>query len=141
MTATLALGGALVTQGPLTESPLAQARTGQGRIGEGSILSGPITGPQSGVEGVLGPNGLGPNAVEGTGSAPDFGELVRHAVGEVNAMEDRAARAADGYLDGRHEDVHGTMIAMQEADVSLRLAVSVRNRVIEAYREVMRMGA
>jgi flagellar hook-basal body complex protein FliE len=33
------------------------------------------------------------------------------------------------------------MILMQEADVSLRLAVNVRNRAIEAYREVMRMGA
>jgi flagellar hook-basal body complex protein FliE len=33
------------------------------------------------------------------------------------------------------------MIVMQEADISLRLAANVRNRVIEAYREVMRMGA
>jgi flagellar hook-basal body complex protein FliE len=42
---------------------------------------------------------------------------------------------------GTHDDVHGTLIAMQEADISLRFAANVRNRVIEAYREVMRMGA
>jgi flagellar hook-basal body complex protein FliE len=42
---------------------------------------------------------------------------------------------------GDHQDVHGTMIAMQEADVSLRLMTSVRNRAIEAYREIMRMGS
>ena len=138
MTAPLALGGALLPQGPLTESPLAQSRMG----GAGQApLRGVGQGPLEGLEGLRGPEGLGPDAVEGTRAAPDFGDMVRHAVGEVNAMEERAASAADGYLDGRHEDVHGTMIVMQEADISLRLAVSVRNRVIEAYREVMRMGA
>lgn len=95
------------------------------------------------------PTGSAGSALEGLGrvsegprpSGPDFEALVRGAVGEVSSMQDRAAVAADGYVAGDHQDVHGTMIVMQEADISLRLAANVRNRVIEAYREVMRMGA
>ena len=59
----------------------------------------------------------------------------------VTSLDNRAREASDGYLRGAHDDVHGTMIAMQEADVSLRFATNIRNRVVEAYREVMRMGA
>lgn len=73
--------------------------------------------------------------------APSFGDRVSEAMTEIERLDGAADRAAHGYLTGEHQDVHGTMIAMQEADVSMRLAVSVRNRVIEAYREVMRMGS
>lgn len=73
--------------------------------------------------------------------APSFESRIGDAIGEVQRLQDAAGGAADGYMRGDHQDVHGTMIAMQEADVSLRLLASVRNRAIEAYREVMRMGS
>ena len=120
MTAPVSLGGAtpsLMTSltnasSPSGVTPTRPSLEGLGRIGEGPRPSG-----------------------------PDFESLVRGAVGEVTSMQDRAAVAAEGYVAGDHQDVHGTMIVMQEADISLRLAANVRNRVIEAYREVMRMGA
>lgn len=73
--------------------------------------------------------------------APSFGDRIESAIGEVQQLQDNAVNASEGYMRGDHQDVHGTMIAMQEADVSLRLMASVRNRAIEAYREVMRMGS
>lgn len=86
---------------------------------------------------------LSSDAVSGAGgaSAPSFTDRVRDFLGRVEGLEERADQAADGYIRGEHADVHGTMIAMEEADVSFRLATSIRNRAIEAYREVMRMGA
>ena len=124
MTAPLSLGSALPST--LTSS-LTQGATAP-------------TGSPLDTSSVIGGLGRVREGVGGPG-APDFEHLVRDAVGEVSAMQDRAAIAADGYVRGDHQDVHGTMIVMQEADVSLRLAANVRNRVIEAYREVMRMGA
>ncbi len=74
-------------------------------------------------------------------SGQGFAQVVSEAMGQVEALSERASVVADGYVAGSHQDVHGTMIALQEADVTLRLATSIRNRVIDAYREVMRMGA
>lgn len=77
-----------------------------------------------------------PGAAEGA-----FEGRVVELLDAVASLDNRATEASDGYLRGAHDDVHGTMIAMQEADVSLRFATNIRNRVVEAYREVMRMGA
>lgn len=86
---------------------------------------------------------LGGAAIEAPGgiSGPSFEGRVSQFLESVSELDGRARTAADGYMRGTHDDVHGTLIAMQEADVALRFATSVRNRVVEAYREVMRMGA
>lgn len=118
-------------------------------IGSGSLplppeLSGLRT-PGPALGGAGGP--VAPDLVGGAGESParitgpSFEGRVNEFLEDVSHMDGRAHEAADGYMRGTHDDVHGTLIAMQEADVSLRFAVSVRNRVIEAYREVMRMGA
>ena len=74
-------------------------------------------------------------------NGPSFSARVSDFAQEVQALSHRSTVASNGYLAGDHNDVHGTMIAAQEADISFRLATNIRNRVIEAYREVMRMGA
>jgi len=40
---------------------------------------------------------------------------------------------------GRNKDLHGAVLAMEKADVQFRLLAQVRNKVIDAYREIMRM--
>ncbi|MBW1778359.1 MAG: flagellar hook-basal body complex protein FliE [Deltaproteobacteria bacterium] len=40
---------------------------------------------------------------------------------------------------GRSQDLHDVMIAMEKADLSLRLLVQVRNKMVDAYQEIMRM--
>lgn len=109
----------------------------------------PLSGLGASLATSLGPIGLdaplagGTGGATGVGSVPEtgFSDLVSNALREVEGLSDRANAAAEGYMAGEHQDVHGTMIAMQEADVSLRLVANVRNRAIEAYREVMRMGS
>jgi flagellar hook-basal body complex protein FliE len=79
----------------------------------------------------------GAQAVHG----PSFSARVSELLETTAGLGNRADAAAEGLLNGEHQDVHGTMIAMQESDVAFRLVTTVRNRVVEAYREVMRMGA
>lgn len=85
------------------------------------------------------------NAVTGnqaeSGTSSDFGNKLREVLAEANEPQLKAEQASQDYANGKQNDLHGTMITMTEADVSLRLVSNVRNRVIEAYREVMRMGS
>ena len=70
-----------------------------------------------------------------------FGDQVKSFVTEVDALQKQAETKTDAFADGTSNDIHGTMIAVEQADISLRLIANVRNRVVEMYREVMRMGS
>jgi len=88
----------------------------------------------------------GPAPRPSTAEAPevggvDFGDRVREVLQDVNAHQVRAAEAAEAYANGDRDDIHGTMIALEQADITFRLVSNVRSRLVEAYREVMRMGA
>jgi flagellar hook-basal body complex protein FliE len=67
-----------------------------------------------------------------------FGEVIGSAVKKVNHLENQADQSVVDLLKGK-ADVHETMIALQKADISMRLMLSVRNKVLEAYREIMHM--
>lgn len=69
-----------------------------------------------------------------------FAKQLREFVREVDGSQKVADKNAAGVADGSNHDLHGTMVALEEANIKLRLATSVRNKVIEAYREIMRMG-
>lgn len=74
-------------------------------------------------------------------NGPSFAERVENAVREVDNAGKTSQRLQDSYANGQQNDLHGTMIAMEQANISLRLLAQVRNKALEAYREVMRMGA
>lgn len=73
---------------------------------------------------------------QGAGS---FGDLLKTALQDANQSQLDADKAVQELMAGRNKDLHGTMIAMEKADVNFRLLTQVRNKVIDAYREVMRM--
>ena len=68
-----------------------------------------------------------------------FGEALKTSIAEVNQAQISADRAAEQIAAGETKDLHGTMIKLEEADISLRLMVQVRNKAVEAYQEIMRM--
>lgn len=76
-------------------------------------------------------------------SAPErsFAQEVENFVADVNQLQNNAETKTTEFATGKSNDIHGTMIAVQQADIALRMVGNVRNRVIEIYREVMRMGS
>ena len=74
------------------------------------------------------------NQQEGDG----FGEFIKGAVEKVNNMEARANQSVEKLMMGK-TGIHETMIALQKADISLRFLLQVRNKAMDAYREIMRM--
>jgi flagellar hook-basal body complex protein FliE len=89
--------------------------------------------PRVSTEGVALPTTRAPEG-------PNFSDRLRELFDEVNAREAHATQAAEQFASGDRNDIHGTMIALEQADISFRFVSNVRSRLVEAYREVMRMG-
>ncbi len=68
-----------------------------------------------------------------------FEDALKKVVGEVNRAQIASDRAVESLHAGGSKNLHEVMIAMEKADISLRLLVQMRNKAIESYQEVMRM--
>jgi len=68
-----------------------------------------------------------------------FAEALERAVRSADELQRRADAAAAALADGRTDDVHAVMVAVEEANLALQLAIQVRNRLLEAYQELIRM--
>ena len=76
-----------------------------------------------------------------TGAAPaeGFGKMLDGLVASVDAKQAEAQTLTRRVLLGETDQLHQSVIAMQEAGVSFSLMVEVRNKLIESYQELMRM--
>ena len=82
---------------------------------------------------------LFPSTGKQQGAPEPFSDLLTDAVGQVNKLEGQARAAVDGLMTGSGVDVHTAMIAEQKADMAFELALSVRNKAVAAYQQVMGM--
>jgi flagellar hook-basal body complex protein FliE len=71
-------------------------------------------------------------------SASGFGASLKDMISNVDGTANDANDAVGKMLDGTG-DVHEAMIALQRADLMLQLTVQVRNKLVQAYQDVMRM--
>ena len=68
-----------------------------------------------------------------------FVDRVKEILGEVNELQLDAGEIAEKFARGEIEDIHDVMIAAEKASVGLELVLEVRNKLIDAYREISRM--
>jgi len=73
------------------------------------------------------------------GDTPSFSNVLNEIVSDVDGLQKNAAKMTDKLLTGELEDVHQVMVAMEEASTSFKLLMEVRNKMVDAYREVMKM--
>lgn len=83
--------------------------------------------------------GLPATGAAGTSSGEGFGQMLDGLVATVDAKQQEAKALTQKVLLGDSEQLHQSVIAMQEAGVSFALMVEVRNKLIESYQELMRM--
>ncbi len=76
---------------------------------------------------------------ESGGAGDSFGKMLKDSVEEVNQMQSEADRSIEQLIAGESKNLHETMIAMEKASISFQLMMEVRNKIIEAYQDVMRM--
>lgn len=68
-----------------------------------------------------------------------FSEFLNRSIDEVNQMLGNADKSARDLATGKSENLHDAMITMEKAETAFKLLMQVRNKVIDAYQEVMRM--
>lgn len=74
-----------------------------------------------------------------TQGSSNFVDTLKHAMDKVNDLQKASDKGMQDLATGRTDNVADVMIAAEKADVALRVMVQVRNKIIDAYNEIMRM--
>jgi flagellar hook-basal body complex protein FliE len=80
-----------------------------------------------------------PTAGVGETSGKSFADTLKEAVQSVNLQQKESDTKMEQLATGKNDNVADVMISAEKADISLKLMVSVRNKIIEAYQEIMKM--
>ena len=75
-----------------------------------------------------------------TGGGAGFVDALRQQVEQVDQMQKTADVSINDLASGRRKTLHETMIAVEQADISFRMLMAVRSKIVNAYQEVMRMS-
>ncbi|MFQ3573337.1 MAG: flagellar hook-basal body complex protein FliE [Thermodesulfovibrionales bacterium] len=78
---------------------------------------------------------LKPSQNTGAGS---FEQAIKDAIKEVSEIGNEAEKAIEGFATGEVKDIHTVVLAMEKADMSFQTLMSVRNKLLSAYEEIMR---
>lgn len=70
---------------------------------------------------------------------PSFQDTLTSFVEEVDAELKQADRMTGEFAVGKRHSLHEIMIASEKAGISFKLLMSIRNKLLEAYQEIMRM--
>ena len=94
----------------------------------------------------INPAGAGPISdasghlkLSGQEAQPGFKEMLKERLDEVNALQLEADAAVRDLVAGKTDNLHEVLVAVSEADLSFRLMMQVRNKLVDAYKEIMRM--
>lgn len=68
-----------------------------------------------------------------------FAQTLNDAVQNVNQLQKTSDQKMQDLATGKNKNISDVMITAEKADIALRLMVQVRNKIIEAYQEVMKM--
>lgn len=83
--------------------------------------------------------GQGPGAAAGSGAA-EFASVLKTSIGEVNSLQQNASALASAFEQGQPGvDITRVMVEAQKASLAFRAMSEVRNRLVNAYQEVMNM--
>ena len=85
-----------------------------------------------------------PTSIDGPGEASgpkrgggDFAAKLEDAITDVSEAQNNADDRLRALASGKEADLHGTMIALEEADIALRTMVAIRDRLVESYQEII----
>ncbi len=90
------------------------------------------------IEGLGGQSPLSRGETRKSEGPDDFGKKFKEALAEANTLQKEADQAMTQVTRGEM-GIHEGMLKITEADLSLRLLVQVRNKIMDAYREISRM--
>ena len=69
----------------------------------------------------------------------EFHSVLESAIGTVEDASNNAKQSVQNFLSGDGDDLHSTVLAVQRAGLEFDMLMGVRNKVVSAYQEIMRM--
>jgi len=75
----------------------------------------------------------------GNEQSTSFSKMLSQAINDVNALQSQSDQQTERLVKGENVDLHNVMISAQKASISLQATIEIRNKVVEAYQEMMRM--
>src|ERR1022692_4541364 len=72
-------------------------------------------------------------------SSSDFKNVLSGAISQVEGTRTDAATSVEQFLSGEGADLHSTILATQRAELEFEMFMGVRNKVVQAYQEIMKM--
>ncbi len=80
-----------------------------------------------------------PTTSKVSASPGDFASMLSNAVGSMDQSTKSAADTIDRFMSGENEEVHNMVLETQRNELQFELFLQVRNKMVQAYQEVMRM--
>lgn len=79
--------------------------------------------------------------LEGAGETDgkSFGEFLKDSIGKVNSIQQEANVAMEKLASGESENLQDTLLAVEKAEIAFKMMNQVRSKVLDAYREIMKM--
>ena len=96
-----------------------------------------MTSPISAIGAISAP-GMATPAFE-AGKPGEFQKVLESTINTLQSTQNDASKAVQSFLTGESEDLHTTALATQRAEIAFDLGLQVRNKVVSAYQEIMRM--
>ncbi|HOS69254.1 MAG TPA: flagellar hook-basal body complex protein FliE [Bacillota bacterium] len=69
-----------------------------------------------------------------------FTDFLNNAIKDVNNLQIESEQLNQAFAMGLNDNLHQVMIASEKADIALQFTVQIRNKILEAYQEIMRMN-
>jgi flagellar hook-basal body complex protein FliE len=91
----------------------------------------PLLPTEGSVEGATSPTTQGLQDVS-------FEDIFARTIGQANQADHTAAVKVDALARGASDDLHGTMISVKEAEISMKLVGTIRNKLLDAFNEIWR---
>ena len=72
-------------------------------------------------------------------SPRSFGDFLQDSLNQVNSIQQDANKAIEKLASGESKNIHETMLMVEQAEIAFKTMNQIRSKVLEAYKEVMRM--
>ena len=96
-----------------------------------------MTGPISTIAPIPMPGVSSPAGA--SGSAGEFSKVLEGTINTLQGLQNDADTSVQKFLTGENEELHTTVLATQRAEMAFELGLQVRNKVVSAYQEIMKM--
>ncbi|MFK5882427.1 MAG: flagellar hook-basal body complex protein FliE [Sulfurospirillum sp.] len=73
-----------------------------------------------------------------TQNSKDFSKVLESSISEVNGLQENAQKAMSDMATGEVKDLHQAAIAIDKAELSMKMMLEVRNKALNAYKEISR---